>query len=113
MSAVETSPVAEAAIIPFIPWANLAYSHYFQPFSVGVLLAGCKQQLFQQGFGPKRLFSQILGGKITPFLGGTAAVRNAEVCSIFIRDRSVTTLESSFFSPLSFLSLSDGNNQAK
>lgn len=36
-------------------------------------------------------------------LGGRAAVRNVKVCSVFIRDGSITTLESSFLPPLSMV----------
>lgn len=86
LAAVEPSPVgARAAIIPVFQISSLS------------LLAGCKQQLMDQRFHPKRLFSKILGGKITLVLSGIPAVRNVKVCCIFIRDGSITALESSFF----------------
>lgn len=47
----------------------------------------------------QKVFFKILGGKITLFLGGTAALRNVELCFIFIRDGSITTLESCFSPP--------------
>lgn len=95
MLAVEASPVTKAAIVPLFPGEIFCLIRTVSSLS----LPGCKQQLFQQRFGPKRLFSKILGGKITVFLGGTAAVRNVEVRSVFIRDGFIPTLESSFFSP--------------